>query len=153
MVSAVLASQDKKQYSQNNVELSSISEAEETIINSHVVENVKEDLQYLKKAGTLTESCRNAYRVGTALIISFSSKQLRKVSSVARRLDLNPSVLTKRCEEREKIIGGEEGSWLALKRKTRCNSIGEETKKVMHKYQQKPKETLLESELVRVTYS
>ena len=51
-----------------------------------------------------------------------------------KKLDLNPSFLTKRCEEREKIIGGEEGSWLAFKRKTRYNSIDEETKKVVHKY-------------------
>ena len=123
-----------KQYSQKNVEVSRISEAEETIINSHIVENVKKGLQYLKKAGTLTESCRNAYHVGTALVISSSSKQLCKVSSVARGPDLNPSFLTKHCEEREKIIGGEEGSWLALKRKTRCKGIDEETKKVVHKY-------------------
>ena len=86
VVSTVLASQDMKQYSQNNVELLSISEAEETIINSHIVENVKEGLQYLTKAGALTESCRNVSHVGTALVISSSSKQLGKVSSVAKKI-------------------------------------------------------------------
>ena len=107
-------------------------EEKEVVALKALASDLSEGLKAVKK----DKSNRGRAALAAAKSLSFGQnvKKHRSQKTLSKLIALDRRSIKSGIEKREKILKGEEPSWLATERKTRRDAISEETKEVVYDY-------------------
>ena len=97
-----------------------------------LAEDLAEGLSKVKKAKTSDE--RAAYTAARSLAFGQSVKSKHQQSRVAKLVNIKRIRVSEGISRRQKVLKGEEASWLATKRSMRLDSVKEEDKRAIYDY-------------------
>ena len=112
--------------------LKSPEEELETTALRSLAEDLAEGLSKVKKAKTSDE--RAAYTAARSLAFGQSVKSKRQQCRVAKLVNVKRKRVSEGISRRQKVLKGEEASWLATKRSMRLDSVKEEDKRAVYDY-------------------
>ena len=107
-------------------------EETEVIVLKELASNLSQGLKAVKN----DKSNKGRAALGAAKSLSFGQnvKKTRSKKTLSKFIALDRRSIKSGIEKHEKILKGEEPSWLATKRKTRRDAVNEENKEVVYDY-------------------